>query len=129
MMTDDEILAVVQARKEGKRIVCRDHINTMPWTIDYNCSWDFRTYIYRIAPEPSKSCEETMIQRMGNEIVKLKERLEASRLVVGAARCIHLQCHSLEYEFRDLLSDSLAAYDAQMKDDSLGKKLDNTPQL
>lgn len=63
MMTDDEILTVVQAHKEGKKIECKGRHLSHPmipkwneWT-DSNPHWNFAEFDYRVAPEPRKPRE------------------------------------------------------------------------
>lgn len=51
MMTHDEMIAVIAAHKEGKRIQFK-HKGTATW---YECNdpnWGFDAYDYRIKPEP-----------------------------------------------------------------------------
>ncbi len=56
-MTDDEIIAVVQAHKEGKPIQSR-HMNDPYWMNNpTEFQWNFGVYEYRVAPEPSKPRE------------------------------------------------------------------------
>ncbi len=58
-MTDDEIIAVVMAHQEGKKIQVRDkrdHPNNK-WTNDPDPKWDFLVGEYRVAPEPRKPRE------------------------------------------------------------------------
>lgn len=53
-MTHDEMIAVIQAHKEGKQIQSRRG----DWWIDiFEPSWDFSKYDYRIKPEPPKPRE------------------------------------------------------------------------
>jgi len=56
-MTDDQILEVVQAHKEGKRIQVLAIHSDLGWQDCDNPSWDFRTTHYRVAPEPRKPRE------------------------------------------------------------------------
>lgn len=52
MMSDDEIIRVVQAHKDGKRIECRERGNFgKPW---YECDpmWSFLYFDYRVKSEP-----------------------------------------------------------------------------
>lgn len=51
MMTDDEIIAVVKARKEGKKIQCRFINNDRQWFVAVP-EWNFSRYVYRVKPEP-----------------------------------------------------------------------------
>lgn len=65
MMTDDEIIAVVQAHKEGKQIQNRFRDPPINQTerswFDYPnivCQWgDFYRFEWRVAPEPRKPRE------------------------------------------------------------------------
>ena len=51
-MTHDEMIAVIQAHKEGKAIQCRPK-KTIKWSETKNPSWDFQSYDYRVAPTPT----------------------------------------------------------------------------
>ena len=55
-MTIDEMIAVLQAFKEGKKIQLRSYGSNGEWTNLTVPSpiWDFANCIYRIAPEPRK---------------------------------------------------------------------------
>ncbi len=56
-MTDDEILEVVQAHKEGKRIEYALKTRCT-WVLESHPPlWDFLKYDYRVAPEPRKPRE------------------------------------------------------------------------
>lgn len=59
-MTDDEIIAVVQAHKEGKQIqavgVCEGD-RDINWRDVHLFYWDFQHYNYRVKPEPRKPRE------------------------------------------------------------------------
>lgn len=55
-MTHDEMIAVIQAHKEGKTIECRQrtHLETKgSWQIVPVPSWSFSSYEYRVKPEPA----------------------------------------------------------------------------
>ena len=49
-MTHEEMIAVIQAHKDGKIIQSRDYIEDN-W-IDCDPIWDFNESMYRIKPEP-----------------------------------------------------------------------------
>lgn len=52
-MTEDEIIAVVQAHKDGKKIECKDKNKICNiFEVTDNPIWDFPNYDYRIAPTP-----------------------------------------------------------------------------
>lgn len=51
MMTDDEIIAVVQAKKAGKVIQCRLFDLKQPWDDISAPVWNFYRFIYRVKPE------------------------------------------------------------------------------
>lgn len=60
-MTDQEIIEVVTAHKEGKKIESKWNRNLassdwelMKWHECENPTWDFGYYDYRVAPEPRK---------------------------------------------------------------------------
>lgn len=50
-MTHDEIIAVVQAHKEGKVIQSKLRRKELEW-YDTAPSWDFHNFDYRVKPEP-----------------------------------------------------------------------------
>lgn len=54
MMSDDEILLVVKAHKEGKKIQVLAIHSDLGWQDCRNPSWNFGTTTYRVAPEPRK---------------------------------------------------------------------------
>ncbi len=58
VMTDDEIIAVVQAHKEGKKIEVRKELDngTYYW-VATDPAWNFSVYCYRVAIEPRKPRE------------------------------------------------------------------------
>ncbi len=64
-LSDDQIIAVVQAHKEGKKIQWSYPIaliwEEMPPVWDGR--WDFKTFIYRVAPEPSKPREWNLVYK------------------------------------------------------------------
>ncbi len=55
-MSENQIIEVVQAHKEGKQIQTRDHFGHSGWQ---NCHpvWDFYHNDYRVKPEPRKPRE------------------------------------------------------------------------
>ena len=67
-MTDDEIIAVVQAHKEGKKIQNRYAMQPgeanryNEWIAIDNPSWNFFNYDYRVAPEPRKPREFWLVE-------------------------------------------------------------------
>jgi hypothetical protein len=56
-MSDDEILAVVQAYKEGKKIQVCSPIEGAKWHDCERPMWAFDNLDYRVAPEPRKPRE------------------------------------------------------------------------
>ncbi len=62
-MTEDEMIAVIQSYKDGKRIQCAlkdDNRGCFEWNnVSERCGpqWNFQTHIYRVAPEPRKPRE------------------------------------------------------------------------
>jgi hypothetical protein len=61
-MTDDEIIAVVQSHKDGKKIqVQSGHFHDWE-TLSDRCEvqWNFGLFNYRVAPEPRKPREWTV---------------------------------------------------------------------
>ncbi len=58
-MTDDEILVVVQAHKDGKKTQWSYPV-AVKWEEmppQWDGQWDFKSFIYRVAPEPRKPRE------------------------------------------------------------------------
>ena len=51
-MTHDEMIAVIQAHKEGKTIECRMKREPDEWEAITKPSWDFSILEYRVKPEP-----------------------------------------------------------------------------
>ena len=62
-MTHDEMIAVIQAHKEGKTIESRVRgIGGAKWvTLNEEPSWQFSEYDYRIKPEPWKVVKEAVL--------------------------------------------------------------------
>lgn len=59
-MSNDEIIAVVQAHKEGKQIEWRElgfQAEHMWMNAGEQPTWDFRHWEYRVKPEPRKPRE------------------------------------------------------------------------
>jgi len=97
MMTDDEIISVVQAHKEGKKIQFQTRIGTIWRDCEVSFkepSWNFNLYRYRVAPEPRKPREWRVVVTGGDEIcsysplfygeppsytIKVREVIEPSR--------------------------------------------------
>lgn len=60
MQTTDEILAVVQAFKDGREIQFQE--GSYEWE-DCECpNWNFRDYSYRVKPEPPKPREFWLVK-------------------------------------------------------------------
>jgi hypothetical protein len=53
-MSDDEIIAVVKAHKEGKKIQYRFCVGEEQWQDMKMHDWDFQRNTYHVAPEPRK---------------------------------------------------------------------------
>lgn len=51
-MTDDEIIAVVTAHRDGKTVQCRLRGGHSEIWVNKNTEWDFSTKDYRVKPEP-----------------------------------------------------------------------------
>ena len=51
-MTVHDMLTVLQAFKEGKKIQAKT--SEIPWTDTTNIVWDFRNFSYRVKPEQFK---------------------------------------------------------------------------
>ena len=66
-MTDDEIIAVVQAHKEGKKIQVRSRI-CGSWAGCENPAWAFDNLDYRVAPEPRKPREWWVMEHIGGSL-------------------------------------------------------------
>jgi len=95
-LTDDEIISVVQAHKEGKKIEWRHYDrkgNPTAWYAPIEGrypNWDFAFYEYRVAPEPRKPREfcapihnlssidayDSSKSYYGGEVIKLREIIE-----------------------------------------------------
>ena len=56
-MAADEIIAVVQAHKEGKQIECRPRAGQQDDWTKADPIWNFPFYDYRVKPEPPKPRE------------------------------------------------------------------------
>ena len=52
-MTHDEMIAVIAAHRDGKRIEVRSNQSEM-WDVVEYPAWDFLHQIYRVAPKPVK---------------------------------------------------------------------------
>lgn len=52
MMTDKEIIAVVQAHLDGKKIECRSQRTNFNWKVVDTPYWDFSGSDYRVNPGP-----------------------------------------------------------------------------
>lgn len=101
--------------------------NTGDWRVALNISHDLCAEI-----EKNYRCDH--IKSLGDEIVilrdelaKLKERLETAQTVVELSRRIVGWVNG-NHHYPDYFK-ALGIYDDQMKDDSLGKKSEDTPQL
>jgi hypothetical protein len=77
MMTEDEIIEVTTAYKNGEQIQFYDSI-TGEWENIYKPLWNFGTYKYRIKPKPTKLkyTEEDMRLIVNNHIKECIYRLE-----------------------------------------------------
>ena len=53
-MTHDEMIAVIKAHKDGKKIECKRNDEDVQWKAVKNPLWDFNRNDYRIAREPRK---------------------------------------------------------------------------
>jgi hypothetical protein len=62
MMTDDEILEVVAAHKEGKKIQVQSITDRNLWYDEPAPTWNFANHNYRVAPEPRKPREWWLIE-------------------------------------------------------------------
>ena len=51
-MSHDEMIAVIQAHKEGKKIQARAAMTNNDWRDTDNPFWDFHYLDYRVSPEP-----------------------------------------------------------------------------
>ncbi len=57
MMSDVQILEVVRAHMEGKKIQCRALTEYGLWGSRISDRWNFECYEYRVLPEPRKPRE------------------------------------------------------------------------
>ena len=62
-MTHDEMIAVIQAHRDGKAIQFCGYGMAGAWDDVIHPDWDFANYEYRIKPEPQKP-REWWIERM-----------------------------------------------------------------
>ena len=51
-MTHDEMIAVIAAHRDGKKIQNRHNNSPCEWGKVSNPCWNFETYEYRVKPEP-----------------------------------------------------------------------------
>jgi hypothetical protein len=83
MMTDEQIIEVVTARKEGKNIQFRSFESKhLGWLRNDNPQWDFTAFEYRVIPESSKPREWVIAeitdgkdQYFGVKFPELKNRI------------------------------------------------------
>ena len=78
-MTIDEIIAVLQAYKEGKKI---EASNSGEWGYCKYPLWDFANWKYRIAPEPTKrylivNPEQVALEGVLNIITRARPDVDA----------------------------------------------------
>lgn len=67
MMTDDQILEVVAAHKEGKKIQFKTQLLDWRDCANNEPAWEFTAAEYRVAPEPRKP-REWIVVSVNNEI-------------------------------------------------------------
>lgn len=53
-MTHDEMISVIQAHKEGKKVEFKHKTRHNEWFKGNDLGWNFQEYNYRIAREPRK---------------------------------------------------------------------------
>ncbi len=71
MMTDDEIISVVQAHKEGKAIQGRWHDESQWWLLTQSGAWArFHQCDYRVAPEPPTTAGELQPREWSVHVTK-----------------------------------------------------------
>lgn len=81
-MTDDEIIAVVTARKAGKTIQYRTQGTEVGWSLMGNATpWDFSLFDYRVKPEP-RECFQAVDQN-GEPLSEICEVRGYPDVVVG----------------------------------------------
>ena len=96
-MSDDEIIEVVQARRDGKRIQAQTKNITNNWTdVTSAPSWNFNDVDFRIAPEPRKPRDWLIHipKKPINECVKVDifpGSENHSRLPVYESECIRVR--------------------------------------
>ncbi len=93
MMTEDEMIAVIQSYNDGKQIQCAlkdDNRGCFDWdNVSERCGpqWNFQTHIYRVAPEPRKPREWKVYELdghvwskfdglIGGKIIRVREVIE-----------------------------------------------------
>ncbi len=71
-MSDEDIIRVVQAHKEGKKIEIRMNSGIGDnWHVDGRPRWNFPEFDYRVAPEPRKPREWYMELREDGTFIQL----------------------------------------------------------
>ncbi len=85
-MTHDEIIAVVTAHRDGKKIEHRNRDST-EWLPTESPAWNFRFYDYRIKSEPREFwivkhlagyavCTEDVTGYASGEVIHVREAME-----------------------------------------------------
>lgn len=83
-MTHDEMIAVIQAHKEGKPIQSKPK-NQIGWSLSTQPVWNFRAYDYRVAPTPTWR-PFTMEEYAENFHRTIDRRNSDGKLIPGAWR-------------------------------------------
>lgn len=87
-MTHDEMIAVIQAHKDGKSILFRVIDSNGNW-MESNPSFDFSNYEYRIKPEPPK--EWWFVKNIGEHERYGWSRHEVQQVGVDYLEQIHVR--------------------------------------
>ncbi len=101
MMTHDEMIAVIRAHAEGKKIQWRPvHMPQREWehTDEQSASapaWNFARYDYRVAPEPRKAQRVWLLSGCGYVYHSRQDAEAAARGIIG----------EVVREFREVLDE------------------------
>lgn len=96
-MTDEEILTVVQAHKDGKQIQCRSIGCDGEWEDTYSPKWNFWANEYRIKPEPHYVPYDSVNEVERDKWVKRKgtssiRRIDGLKHEKGCKPCVSVNC-------------------------------------
>ena len=94
MMTNDEIIAVVQAHKDGKRIQCRNTNGQNKWAdMPHSPVWNFPAVVYRVKPE-----KKVMYVNVYEGIKGHASRAEADAVGDGRISCVRVEFEKGQFD-------------------------------